>query len=80
MSYLQVNTNNNSSNWSYRRYLQQNANEIMKHNTMAYISESGNNPYILSNNSVVNDNKSDLKNKYLQEQQIKAKMYVKHLR
>jgi hypothetical protein len=39
-----------SSNWNYRRYIQQNAKQIMKHNSVDYITESGNNPYILINN------------------------------
>lgn len=50
-------TNNNilsnsgiDSNWKYRQYMQKNANDIMKHNTMQYINASGNNPYALLNN------------------------------
>jgi hypothetical protein len=38
-----------SSNWKYRQYIQKNANEIMKYNTMEYINSSGNNPYTLLN-------------------------------
>lgn len=44
------------SNWSYRRYMQQNANEIMKTNSMLAINASGNNPYTLSNNEPVQNN------------------------
>lgn len=36
------------SNWEYRQYLQNNANHIMKYNTMETIYSSGNNPYISS--------------------------------
>lgn len=46
-------TNNNllrsaniTTNWGYRQYMQKNANEIMKHNTMSAINASGNNPYV----------------------------------
>lgn len=42
--------NNITSSWKYRQYMQQNAKEIMKHNTVEHIRSSGNNPYILSNN------------------------------
>jgi hypothetical protein len=33
------------SNWTYRQYLQNNANDIMKYNTYQSIYTSGNNPY-----------------------------------
>lgn len=36
------------SNWKYRSYIQNNANQIMKYNTMEYIYASGNNPYLNS--------------------------------
>jgi hypothetical protein len=39
------------SNWKYRQYIQKNANEIMKFNSMQAIHDSGNNPHILVNNS-----------------------------
>jgi hypothetical protein len=38
-----------SSNWKYRQYMQKNANEIMKYNTMQSINTSGNNPYTILN-------------------------------
>jgi hypothetical protein len=38
-----------SSNWSYRQYMQKNANQIMKYNTMQTINDSGNNPYSVLN-------------------------------
>ena len=37
------------SNWQYRQYMQQNANNIMKYNSMEAIASSGNNPYSVSN-------------------------------
>jgi hypothetical protein len=37
------------SNWKYRQYMQKNANEIMKFNSMQSIHDSGNNPHILVN-------------------------------
>lgn len=37
------------SNWKYRQYIQNNANHIMKYNTMEYIYASGNNPYAITN-------------------------------
>ena len=42
-----------SSNWKYRQYMQKNANEIMKYNTMQSINASGNNPYTILNTSPV---------------------------
>ena len=45
---IQVDTNINS-NWKYRQYMQKNANDIMKYNTMQAINTSGNNPYSLLN-------------------------------
>ena len=47
---IQVDTGINS-NWKYRQYMQKNANEIMKYNTMQSINTSGNNPYTLLNTS-----------------------------
>jgi len=41
------------SNWEYRKYMQKNANEIMKYNTMQYINASGNNPYAILNTASV---------------------------
>ena len=38
-----------TSNWKYRQYIQNNANHIMKYNTMEYIYASGNNPYAVTN-------------------------------
>jgi len=43
------------SNWQYRQYMQKNANQIMKYNTMESIYTSGNNPYINMNNETVNN-------------------------
>ena len=37
------------TNWQYRQYIQKNANDIMKCNTMQTIYDSGNNPYTLLN-------------------------------
>lgn len=37
------------SNWEYRQYLQNNSIDIMKYNTYQSIYTSGNNPYVLSN-------------------------------
>jgi hypothetical protein len=44
-----------SSNWKYRQYMQQNAKDIMKYNTMQSINTSGNNPYTLLNNEPVDN-------------------------
>ena len=38
-----------TTNWKYRQYLQNNAKEIMKYNTMETIQASGNNPYANQN-------------------------------
>ena len=43
-----------SSNWSYRQYMQKNANQIMKYNTMQTINDSGNNPYSVLNTASTN--------------------------
>lgn len=51
---IQVDTGINS-NWKYRQYIQKNANQIMKYNTMQSINASGNNPYtILNTNTIEN--------------------------
>ena len=42
-------TSSITSNWKYRQYIQNNANHIMKYNTMEYIYASGNNPYSVTN-------------------------------
>jgi len=47
---LQKNSGSMNSNWAYRQYLQNNANDIMKYNTYQAINSSGNNPYSLLNN------------------------------
>jgi hypothetical protein len=44
-----------TSNWKYRQYIQNNANHIMKYDTMEYIYSSGNNPYTITDNKI-NDN------------------------
>ena len=49
---IQVDTGINS-NWKYRQYMQKNANEIMKFNTMQSINTSGNNPYTVLNTKTV---------------------------
>ena len=42
------------TNWKYRQYMQKNANQIMKYNTMESIYTSGNNPYTVVNNEPTN--------------------------
>ncbi len=42
-----------SSNWKYRQYMQKNAKDIMKYNSMQSINDSGNNPYTILNTSPV---------------------------
>jgi len=44
-----------TSNWKYRQYMQKNAKQIMKYNTMQTISTSGNNPYSVLNTNPVNN-------------------------
>jgi hypothetical protein len=81
-----------SSNWKYRQYMQKNANDIMKYNTMQAINTSGNNPYTILNNEPTNNTPylysslhdtsnpsvgtrtSDLKQDFLNKQQMKARM------
>jgi hypothetical protein len=43
-----------TSNWNYRQYIQKNANNIMKYNTMGAIYSSGNNPYTIKNTEATN--------------------------
>jgi len=77
------------TNWQYRQYIQKNANDIMKYNTMQTIYESGNNPYTLLNtkptqntpylfNSIHQElgsyRNSDLKQNYMTKEQIKSRM------
>ena len=45
-----------TSNWKYRQYIQNNANHIMKYNTMEYIYSSGNNPYAITDIDANNEN------------------------
>lgn len=40
-----IQDSNITSNWKYRQYIQKNASQIMKYNSMEAISASGNNPY-----------------------------------
>lgn len=49
---IQVDTGINS-NWKYRQYMQKNAKEIMKFNSMQAINDSGNNPYTVLNTTQV---------------------------
>jgi hypothetical protein len=78
---------NLNSNWKYRQYMQKNANQIMKYNTMEAVYSSGNNPYTISNESVnsspilfntihdnSNYNNSDLKNSFLTKQQFNSRL------
>ena len=46
---------NITSNWEYRNYLQNNANSIMKFNIMSSVENSGNNPFIFTNNKEVSN-------------------------
>jgi hypothetical protein len=77
------------SNWQYRQYIQKNANDIMKYNTMQTIQASGNNPYTILNtkptqntpylyNSVHDTSNpyrnSDLKQDYTTKEQMKSRM------
>jgi hypothetical protein len=39
-----------TTNWKYRQYMQNNAQDIMKYNTMETFQASGNNPYIIQDN------------------------------
>jgi hypothetical protein len=45
-----------TSNWKYRQYIQNNANHIMKYNSMEYIYASGNNPYFQSSETPIDTN------------------------
>jgi len=80
---------NITSNWKYRQYIQQNANQIMKYNTMESINTSGNNPYYGENTNQSFRNTpelynslhspsvtpdSDLKREYLNKQRLNARM------
>ena len=81
---------NINSNWKYRQYLQQNANQIMKFNTMETINASGNNPYYSTSQSNTNQTNipqlynslhspstsqdSDLKRDFLNKQRLSARM------
>lgn len=49
-------TTNSNSNWQYRQQLQNNANNIMKFNTMSAMNDSGNNPYSVKNTNPTNNN------------------------
>jgi hypothetical protein len=78
-----------TSNWEYRQYLQSNASNIMSHNSMAAVSESGfapvckvltpNAPFLFMNTFDTNKpsvgySNGDLKNQYLTSEQLNARM------
>ena len=78
-----------TSNWKYRQYIQQNANQIMKYNSMESINASGNNPYYGTDISQSTANMphlynslqsksithdSDLKRDFLNKQRLNARM------
>ncbi len=85
-----LNENGIMSNWKYRQYIQNNASQIMKYNSMSAIYASGNNPYISNPgqldsmqtpylfSSLYNNNlkisNSDLKQNYLEKEQMTARM------
>ena len=77
------------SNWKYRQYIQKNANQIMKYNSMEAVSASGNNPYYGTDMSQITaniphlygslqaqsvTNDSDLKRDFLNKQRLSARM------
>lgn len=62
-----------TSNWQYRRYMQQHAKDIMKTDTMGYIQATGNNPYATNQVSLPPPD-SDLKRSYLANRQRQARM------
>jgi hypothetical protein len=80
---------NITSNWKYRQYIQHNANQIMKYNTMEAVNASGNNPYYGTDLSQSTANvpqlynslqtpsvtpDSDLKRDFLNKQRMSARM------
>lgn len=84
--------NDITSNWGYRRYIQNHANQIMKYNTMESIYASGidphysssmnstipSNPYLYNSTYDYNytSNISDLKRDFLQKEQLKSRMFA----
>lgn len=92
----QASVNNNiiqdaniTSNWKYRQYIQKNASQIMKYNSMEAVSASGNNPYygMDASQKTTNmphlygslhaqsvTNDSDLKRDFLNKQRLNARM------
>lgn len=84
-----IQDSNIMSNWKYRQYIQQNANQIMKYNSMESINASGNNPYYGTDASQSTSNiphlynslqsksithDSDLKRDFLNKQRLNARM------
>ena len=84
-----IQDSNIMSNWKYRQYIQQNANQIMKYNSMESINASGNNPYYGTDASQSTANMlhlynslqsksithdSDLKRDFLNKQRLNARM------
>lgn len=78
-----------TSNWDYRRYLQENASQIMAQNSMNAISGTGfnevqktqeqNTPFVYmntfdNNKPTVGYSNSDLKSQYLSREQLNARM------
>jgi len=87
-SKIQANSNI-TSNWKYRQYMQNNANHIMKYNSLESIYSSGNNPYTIVNNQPMpsspylykslhdttgSNTNSNLKQSFVSKQQLQARM------
>jgi hypothetical protein len=54
-NYKLIKYENINTNWKYRRYLQNNSNNIMKYNNINIFQEIGNNPYMLINKQQTNN-------------------------
>ena len=65
-----------TSNWKYRQYIQANANQIMKYNTMESIYSSTHD----NSNPSYGYNNSDLKQSYMRNEQMTSRMVAPSIR
>jgi hypothetical protein len=63
------------SNWAYRQYMTHHARDVMKHDAMAAIHATGNNPYCNTNTGRAEPQTSDLKFSYWQTRDRKERMF-----
>lgn len=64
-----------ASNWAYRQYMTHHARDVMKHNALAAIQATGNNPYCNVNTGPADPQITDLRFSYWEARDRKARMF-----